>query len=195
MNEEEFYERCARLLGTGTEIHEVPGVVSRPRHDGTIRNTHKTRYNDREPGNGRFPGRGLVRHFGKGVTVSLRDPPLHGYYETPEAALGAITAAMGIQDHFTEEEIAAIKANRIPVNEAAKAIVKKAGVTADVRLTLRKVVIAFLDLKLSEKMDICRQLGYDIVYTDDFLQIPNRAKQDGKIEELSRLIAEKANAE
>src|ERR1044071_5447312 len=94
MNIEEFYERCAQLLATEYISRPAPGPIERLRHDGTIRNTHKTRWNDRDPGNGRFPGRGLVRHFGSAVFVNLHDPPLWGTFKSSDEALAAIARAL-----------------------------------------------------------------------------------------------------
>jgi len=45
----EFYDRCAELLGTTHEYHDpVP---------------RRTRWNTRLLGNGRFPGRGVIRPY------------------------------------------------------------------------------------------------------------------------------------
>lgn len=60
--EEGFYQRCAELLGTT--------------HTYKPWNHHKiTRWNNRKPGNGRFPGCGTIKMFGPNVIhVALRHP-------------------------------------------------------------------------------------------------------------------------
>jgi hypothetical protein len=47
----------------------------------------RTRWNARQPGNGRYPGRGLVRAFGDRVLVQLRVPPVTRWFETRRKAL------------------------------------------------------------------------------------------------------------
>lgn len=61
MDNEEFYRRCAELLGT---TYDCTGLES----------PHRTRWNNRRPGNGRFPGFGIIRLHGEDVHVSLRSP-------------------------------------------------------------------------------------------------------------------------
>lgn len=62
MDRRSFYDECSRILGT-LHAFRVP-----PR--GKI-----TRWNNRNPGNGRFPGYGLVRRFGPNcVQIALRQP-------------------------------------------------------------------------------------------------------------------------
>jgi hypothetical protein len=56
-----FYDRCAELLGVEHE--------HRP-----FRHGRRNRWNNREPGSGRFPGRGLIRLFGSRVHVALHQP-------------------------------------------------------------------------------------------------------------------------
>jgi hypothetical protein len=61
MNDEEFYARCADLLGT---VHEY------------LPFTHyaRTRWNNRKPGSGRFPGCGIIRIFGDEIHIAIRAP-------------------------------------------------------------------------------------------------------------------------
>lgn len=47
--EERFYQKCAELLGV--------------EHTYTVPFSYKTRWNQRQAGNGRFPGRGLIRMY------------------------------------------------------------------------------------------------------------------------------------
>jgi hypothetical protein len=63
MTDEQFYAECAALLGSP--------------HEGEPFRFHKrTRWNNREPGQGRFPGRGIIRSFGSTVHVALLDPAI-----------------------------------------------------------------------------------------------------------------------
>lgn len=96
MELEDFYTRCAELLNTTHEFSAPTRAVSYPHHSGGIRNITKTRWNFRHPGNGRFPGHGLVRAFGENVQVNLYDPVLVGQYESRQAALDAIAVAAGL---------------------------------------------------------------------------------------------------
>jgi hypothetical protein len=74
-DDEAFYQRCAELLGVEHQY--------RP-----FRYGKRTRWNNRTPGSGRFPGRGLIRAFGGHVHVALYRPrPLHRLFDSREAAL------------------------------------------------------------------------------------------------------------
>ena len=81
MTNEDFYAACAALLG-------VP-------HEG-VPFTHykRTRWNNRTPGQGRYPGAGIIRVFGNTIHVSLSEPSLYGIYPSKEAALEAIKLAL-----------------------------------------------------------------------------------------------------
>jgi len=61
MDDEEFYARCADLLGT---VHEYLPFAHHAR----------TRWNNRKPGSGRFPGCGIIRLFGDEVHIAIRAP-------------------------------------------------------------------------------------------------------------------------
>jgi hypothetical protein len=64
MNEEAFYRECAAILGA-EDLYE-------PRH---LLKLKRTRWNNRAPGNGRFPGFGTIRMFGPGhIHIALRQP-------------------------------------------------------------------------------------------------------------------------
>ena len=61
MDDKEFYERCATILGTRYDCQPFTG--------------HKrTRWNNRKPGGGRFPEHGIIRLFGEHVQIALRSP-------------------------------------------------------------------------------------------------------------------------
>ena len=61
MNVDDFYAECAVILGVAHEGEEF---------------THykRTRWNNRRPGRGRFPGAGLIRVFGDVVHINIRSP-------------------------------------------------------------------------------------------------------------------------
>lgn len=59
--EQEFYEACAKLLGTEHNYRTYPY-------------RRRNRWNNRVPGNGRFPGYGVIRLYGDHVHISLRSP-------------------------------------------------------------------------------------------------------------------------
>jgi hypothetical protein len=63
MTNEQFYAECAALLGTS---HEGEPFQYR----------YRTRWNNRTPGQGRFPGKGIIRVFGNSVHVALTDPAI-----------------------------------------------------------------------------------------------------------------------
>jgi hypothetical protein len=92
MTDEEFYAEVGRLLGVD-HAWTRPLPSSRIRRDGSVTNTYKTRWNGREPGNGRFPGRGIVRVVGSSVHVALREPSLQAVYASKKEALDAIGRA------------------------------------------------------------------------------------------------------
>ena len=64
MNNEEFYSKCAELLGAEHEYLPF---------------THykRTRWNNRKPGSGRYPGYGIIRKFGNQIHVALTKPIQH----------------------------------------------------------------------------------------------------------------------
>jgi hypothetical protein len=125
MDQETFYEQCARLLGTQYERHEIRQSQERLRWDGSIGNNYRNRWNNRYAGNGRYPGRGIVRHFGRVIQVALYDPPLTGYFSSVDDALAAI-------------ELAVYKAASAQAHAEAKAVVQQAGVTVDPRIVAHR---------------------------------------------------------
>ena len=96
MTEKEFYQRCSDLLGVEHEYRDPTPVPKMPDREGNIRTTYKNRYNGRTPGNGRFPGVGIVRNFGSFIQVRLTAPALHGNFSNFDEALAAIEAAMNL---------------------------------------------------------------------------------------------------
>jgi hypothetical protein len=56
-----FYKNCADLLGTQYECRAFPY-------------RRRTRWNNRIPGEGRFPGYGIIRKFGNDIQVALHHP-------------------------------------------------------------------------------------------------------------------------
>ena len=70
-----FYDACAKLLGVEHDF--------RP-----FRYGKRSRWNNRKPGSGRFPGRGLVRAFGNHVHLSLYRPrPINRLFDSRKDAL------------------------------------------------------------------------------------------------------------
>jgi hypothetical protein len=75
MTNEEFYAECAAILDC---THEGEPFAYRKR----------TRWNNRKPGQGRFPGRGIIRVFGSQVHIALTWPqPVSKIIEGREQAL------------------------------------------------------------------------------------------------------------
>ena len=75
MNNEEFYNKCAELLGV--EHDYLP-----------FEYRYRTRWNNRKPGSGRFPGCGIIRKFGSQIHVALTHPVNHhGIYNSEEEVL------------------------------------------------------------------------------------------------------------
>lgn len=81
-----FYERCAEALGVP---HHYRPWVGRP----------PNRWNNRHPGNGRFPGRGCVRWFGpQCIHVMLEAPnSVSRYARSEDEAIAIIQARFEAQ--------------------------------------------------------------------------------------------------
>ena len=63
MTNEEFYQECAELLNTTYDCQPFPWTSS-----------GVTRWNNRAPGSGRYPGHGLIRCYGSVIHVNLHTP-------------------------------------------------------------------------------------------------------------------------
>jgi hypothetical protein len=74
MNNEQFYDEVAKVLGT---THEHLPFTHRRRN----------RWNNRGPGSGRFPGKGIVRVFGDKIHVALTQPMISKICNSKEEAL------------------------------------------------------------------------------------------------------------
>lgn len=66
-----FYEKCSEILKVSHEGSSFPYKK-------------RTRWNNRAPGQGRFPGRGIIRHYGNVIHISLYNPSYNGIFETEE---------------------------------------------------------------------------------------------------------------
>lgn len=72
MTNEDFYYKCAEILGVEYDCEPF---------------THykRTRWNNRKPGSGRYPGYGIIRKFGSQIHVAFTNPVLHhGIYNSEE---------------------------------------------------------------------------------------------------------------
>ncbi len=86
MDKEEFYRSL-------DELFEVTTYREPPKY--------YRRWGQRNLGNGRYEGRGLVRWFGPStIQVHLTDPVLRGSYTDGEEALSAIRKAMTMTKHY-----------------------------------------------------------------------------------------------
>ena len=64
MDLSEFYDECGKLLGVGHQGQPFPYYK-------------RTRWNNRAPGQGRYPGRGIIRVYGDVVHIALQNPSLY----------------------------------------------------------------------------------------------------------------------
>lgn len=81
MTDEEFYRRCGEILGV--------------EHTGkAFAHYARTRWNNRTPGRGRYPGRGIVRLFGNTVHIALTNPPCSKTIKGRQAALDHINVML-----------------------------------------------------------------------------------------------------
>ncbi|ASJ62878.1 hypothetical protein SMB554_27870 (plasmid) [Sinorhizobium meliloti] len=81
-----FYNECSRILGAPHAYRNPPGRI--------------TRWNNRVAGNGRFPGRGLIRMFGPHhIQIALRRPvELNLLCRSEEEALKVLRVACGLDE-------------------------------------------------------------------------------------------------
>lgn len=99
MNNIDFYKRCSDIVGVETEITVHPPRMKRYDKNGKLifrRDFQPTRWNNRKPGNGRFPGLGLIRAFSASqIHINIKDPELYGVYKSYESALEALQEVFG----------------------------------------------------------------------------------------------------
>lgn len=82
MKDDIFYKECADLLDTTYDCESFPW-------------RKRTRWNNRKPGSGRYPGYGLIRCFGDVVHVVLHTPvKLNATFTNKVDALNAIKQAI-----------------------------------------------------------------------------------------------------
>lgn len=93
----EFYRACEDILGTKTEYKEQKLYIKFDRETGKPYKilTRATRWGGREPGNGRFPGNGLIRVFGTQIHVTLHNPNVNGTFNSFDEVLKELEEAMG----------------------------------------------------------------------------------------------------
>ena len=63
LTNKQFYNEVAGILGTTYDCQPFPWPSYK-----------RTRWNNRAPGSGRYPGYGLIRCFGEGVHIALQKP-------------------------------------------------------------------------------------------------------------------------
>ena len=90
MNKKDFYNQIAILLNTTHTYSTFNDNLPVNKKTGIRFNTNATRWGPRTPGNGRFPGHGIVRDFGSEILVNLHEPEINGIFESREKALNAI---------------------------------------------------------------------------------------------------------
>jgi len=70
-----FYQKCAEILNVDYNSEPFPY-------------RYRTRWNNRQAGEGRFEGYGIIRKFGSKIHVALRNPLTHiKVYDTEEEVL------------------------------------------------------------------------------------------------------------
>ncbi len=80
IEEEQFYTEVAKILNAETVYKRFPY-------------SKKTRWNNRNPGNGRYEGRGLVRYYSHNcIHICLSNPRLNKMCKSTEEAYAALRA-------------------------------------------------------------------------------------------------------
>lgn len=81
LNKKEFYEKCSKLLKVDHDYCSLnDDLVHRINRHGVLvkKPTKANRWGGREPGNGRFKGKGLIRAYNENcVHVNLNNPQLN----------------------------------------------------------------------------------------------------------------------
>ena len=76
---EGFYRLCAHALGCEYDCNAFPY-------------SRRTRWNNREPGSGRYEGHGIIRRYSSThIQVSLHTPFVNGLFKSEKEVLEAIT--------------------------------------------------------------------------------------------------------
>lgn len=84
--EEQFYNDVAELLACIDHTY-----IKRPY-------SIKTRWNNRDGGNGRYPGNGIVRRYSANmIHVQLHNPVVVGIFDNSESVIAAIKLAMAFK--------------------------------------------------------------------------------------------------
>lgn len=84
LTDELFYHECAKILGTVYDCEPFPWSFSK-----------RTRWNNRAPGSGRYPGFGTIHCFGDIVHASLYEPiVIIKVFLSKKDALDALTVAL-----------------------------------------------------------------------------------------------------
>ncbi len=98
MEVKEFYKACEDILDAKTEYEEKVLYTKYNHETGEPYKipTRGSRWGGREPGNGRFPGKGLIRVFGSIIHVSLNDPKIQRTFNSFEEVLAALEEAVGV---------------------------------------------------------------------------------------------------
>ena len=92
LTNEQFYTECAKILGTVYECEPFPWTHS-----------NRTRWNNRAPGSGRFPGYGLIRCYGDIIHVVLHNPvKINKTFYDKNEALEYISVAFFNKNHYKE---------------------------------------------------------------------------------------------
>ena len=83
--EEDFYQEIALLLGCDEHCYKQYPY------------TKRTRWNNRNPGNGRYPGFGIIRRYNSNnISVNLHTPHVVGQFSSETSVLDAIKIALDI---------------------------------------------------------------------------------------------------
>jgi hypothetical protein len=98
MKAEEFYCRVSEITGISHDYIEPFRYLRFDRQLGKfVETTRLRRWGNRTPGNGRFPGLGLIRYFGPTcIQMALQKPrPASKTFSDPEAAIDFLTKHLG----------------------------------------------------------------------------------------------------
>ena len=92
MIKREFYERVAAILNAPHDYNSYNDVIFRyDKETGIKCGTNSSRFVGRQPGTGRFPGIGTVRHYGSAIHISLNNPRVQKICASEEEAISFLT--------------------------------------------------------------------------------------------------------